>query len=212
MRQHSSEVDYAGCRVDSRRLHDCDLVLAKRLAHDIKATRKRSVTERTLGFPRSARNCQDRSLHVTPACYQCIVVLSSILIKEAHGPLTSASSARSGARLCVAYKTIKPGFPFRDLASLVTRLLTMLAMPTQASAFGSFCCPRVPHAEINAYGAQRRLGSTQTPGECSRGASPISAADQSVLTLQLVDGMQEVGGRSGPLIAIGHHVAHGGRH
>ena len=40
MRQNGRQIDQARCLVDGRGLHGCDLVLPKRLAHDVKATRQ----------------------------------------------------------------------------------------------------------------------------------------------------------------------------
>src|SRR5690242_6300866 len=46
-------------------------------------------------------------------------------------------------RSSLTCRVIRAALQFRDLASLTLVLLTMLAMLTQARAFGSFCSPRV---------------------------------------------------------------------
>jgi hypothetical protein len=45
MRQHGGEIDDAGARIDGRRLHDGDFVLAERLAHDLQSARQGCVTK-----------------------------------------------------------------------------------------------------------------------------------------------------------------------
>src|SRR5262249_11806428 len=49
------QIDQARCLVDGRGLHGCDLVLPKRLAHDVKATRQRRVSKGALPFSGSSR-------------------------------------------------------------------------------------------------------------------------------------------------------------
>src|SRR5262245_40851498 len=50
MRQHGRQIDQARCLVDGRGLHGCDLVLPKRLAHDVKATRQWRIAKGAFPF------------------------------------------------------------------------------------------------------------------------------------------------------------------
>src|SRR4051794_14228241 len=60
---------------------------------------------------------------------------------------------------------------------------------------------------FNAEGAQGGLSAAQSARECTRSAGPIKAAYGSLLPLQLVGGLQEVGGSSGPSSAALHDIA-----
>jgi hypothetical protein len=54
MRQDGRQIDEAGCLVDRRGLHGGDLMLTKRLAHDVEATRERRIAKGAFPFARSA--------------------------------------------------------------------------------------------------------------------------------------------------------------
>jgi len=63
MRQQGGQIDQAAGRVDGRGLHDCDLVLAERLAHNVEAARERGIrTAVWIGDTRDRRPHCGRSI------------------------------------------------------------------------------------------------------------------------------------------------------
>src|SRR6266513_4701084 len=92
------------------------------------------------------RLCERKAMagHVVGAAEPQACASEGTMIRRGSLPLASASSASSVAR-CSACEVIYARLQFQDLASKPSMLPTVLAMLTDARAFGSFCCRRVLH-------------------------------------------------------------------